>query len=123
MFGATMASVGLLFYGTGRDPVEIDDRVLAHLKVVIATKLRRKESFTLSWTHCEGEPGGRSTLWIHPAIALRFVFDEPETGELSRSWITDLATAANMTGGISLVPQPGARSLTLAAALSPDGQV
>ena len=72
--------MGLLFYGSSERPIRIPDRVLAHVKVVIATKLRRGESFTMSWRHPEGEEGGRSTIWIQPSIPLRFVFGavEPE---------------------------------------------
>ena len=40
--------MGKIFYGGAATPIEIEDRALAHLKVVIATKLRRGESFTLS---------------------------------------------------------------------------
>ena len=29
-------------------------------------------------------PRGRSTIWLHPSIPLRFVFDDPEPAELSR---------------------------------------
>ena len=94
-----------LFYGITTDPVHIEDRALAHLKIVIATKLRRNESFTLSWTHPEGERNGRSTIWIHPSIPLRFVFDEPEQPQLNMKWIEQLMHSANTSGGITLVDE------------------
>lgn len=97
--------VGTLYYGDSGTPIGIEDRALAHLKVAITTKLRRGESFTLSWRHGDDQPRGRSTLWLHPSIPLRFVFDEPETPELSRPWIEDLMRSANSTGGIQLVPE------------------
>ena len=97
--------VGTIYYGDSGTPIGIEDRALAHLKVAITTKLRRGESFTLSWRHGEDQPRGRSTLWLHPSIPLRFVFDEPETPELSRTWIEDLMRSANSTGGIQLVPE------------------
>lgn len=46
--GSMVASMGMLHYGGGSEPIHIEDRALAHLKVVIATKRRRNESFTLS---------------------------------------------------------------------------
>jgi len=95
--------VGTIYYGGSATPIQIDDRALAHLKVVIATKLRRDESFTVSWVHPEDQARGRSTLWIHPSIPLRFVFDNPEPEELSREWIDELASSANSSGGITLV--------------------
>jgi len=84
----------------------MEDRALAHLKVVIATKLRRGESFTLSWTHTDGSEPGRSTVWLHPSIPLRFVFDDPEPTMLSRAWIEELAASANSSGGLMLVAEP-----------------
>ena len=95
--------MGTIYYGGSATPIHIEDRALAHLKVVISTKLRRDESFTVSWRHPEDQARGRSTLWIHPSIPLRFVFDAPEPETLSREWIEELASSANSSGGITLV--------------------
>lgn len=97
--------MGTIYYGGSATPIHIEDRALAHLKVVIATKLRRDESFTVSWRHPEDQPRGRTTIWLHPSIPLRFVFDDPEPTTLSREWIEDLANSANSSGGISLVAE------------------
>lgn len=97
--------MGMLYYGPSEDPIHIEDRALAHLKVAIATKLRRNESFTLSWRHPEDELNGRSTIWMHPSIPVRFVFDEPETPDLNPRWLQELMTEASSTGGIRLVDE------------------
>lgn len=97
--------MGTIYYGGSATPIEIEDRALAHLKVVIATKLRRGESFTVSWTHPEDQPRGRTTLWLHPSIPLRFTFDEAVAPELSREWLEDLANSAHSSGGIVLVSE------------------
>lgn len=94
-----------LHYGAAADPVYIEDRALAHLKVVIATKLRRNESFTLSWRHAEGDPRGRSTIWLHPSIPLRFTFEDPEVPQLTIKWIEELMYSANSTGGTAPVDE------------------
>jgi len=94
-----------MYYGGEATPIDIDDRALAHLKMVIITKLRRGESFTVSWQHPEDRPRGRSTLWLHPAIPLRFVFEDPESPVLNRAWLEELANTANSTGGIQLVAE------------------
>ena len=94
--------MGAIFYGGEATRIEVDDRALAHLKVVIATKLRRGESFTVSWQHPEDQPRGRSTIWVHPSIPLRFVFDDPEPAVLSREWLAALANSAHSSGGIIL---------------------
>ncbi|MBO9625960.1 MAG: hypothetical protein J7484_06265 [Microbacterium sp.] len=95
--------MGMLYYDDAKTPIQIEDLTLAHLKVVIATKLRRNESFTLSWRHPEGSPAGRSTIWLHPSIPLRFVFDDPVTPPLQPEWIAAMANSANTSGGITLV--------------------
>ncbi|WP_243648572.1 hypothetical protein [Agromyces fucosus] len=97
--------MGTLYYGDSGTPIGIEDRTLAHLKVAVITKLRRGESFTLSWQHTEDQPRGRSTIWLHPAVSLRFVFDEPEQPELNRRWIEELMRSANSTGGVQLVAE------------------
>ncbi|MFS2242630.1 hypothetical protein [Microbacterium sp. OR16] len=95
--------MGFIYYGNSPDPIEVDDRTLAHLKVVIALKLRRNESFTLSWRHPDGS--GRSTLWLHPSIPLRFSFDEPVAPDLSQQWLSELSNSANTSGGILLTEE------------------
>lgn len=97
--------MGMIYYDGADNPIQIEDRALAHLKVVIATKLRRNESFTLTWRHPEGDAPGRTTIWLHPSIPLRFIFDEPETPELRADWITAMANSASSSGGITLVPE------------------
>ncbi|MCX6503075.1 MAG: hypothetical protein NT132_11845 [Microbacterium sp.] len=97
--------MGTMYYGDDNTALRFDDRALAHLKVVIATKLRRGESFTITWTHRADEPRGRSTVWISPSIPLRFVFDDPEPVTLNPQYIEKLATSANSSGGIMLVDE------------------
>lgn len=99
-----VSPVGTIYYA--ETPISLDDRVLAHLKAVIATKLRRDESFTVSWRHFADEPRGRSTIWLHPSIPLRFEFDDSEPIALDPRWIERLASSAHSTGGIVLVPAP-----------------
>ncbi|WP_106815916.1 DUF7882 family protein [Microbacterium timonense] len=96
--------MGTIYYAGAA--IHIEDRALAHLKAVISTKLRRHESFTVSWRHPDGEPVGRSTIWLHPSIPLRFQFDDPEPTVLDRRWIESMAQSAHSTGGIVIVPQP-----------------
>jgi hypothetical protein len=55
--------------------VEFDDRLLAHLQLVIGTKLRRGEAFFLNWTDDVAIGDGRNAIWMHPAVPIRFKFD------------------------------------------------
>jgi len=95
--------MGTLFYAG--EAIPMDDRTLAHLKVAVVTKLRRGESFTLSWTHPDDGHGGRTTIWMHETIPLRFEFLEPEAPALHREWIEEILRSANTTGGIQLTPE------------------
>mgnify|MGYP001570502769 CR=1 FL=1 len=97
--------MGTLHYGGSEASIHIEERALAHLKVVVATKLRRNESFTLSWRHPEGDGEGRSTIWLHPSIPLRFTFDEFEPPHLNMRWIHALMQSANSSGGITLLDE------------------
>lgn len=97
--------MGTIFYGGSETPIGIEDSALAHLKVVIATKLRRSESFTVSWQHPDDQPRGRTTIWLHPSIPLRFVFHDPEPATLSAAWVQELAASANSSGGIMLTAE------------------
>ncbi|WP_295789828.1 hypothetical protein [uncultured Microbacterium sp.] len=94
--------MGLLFYGSSESPIHVPDRVLAHIKVVIATKLRRGESFTMSWRHPVGEHSGRSTIWIQPSIPLRFVFGATEPETLDPALLQAYATLANSSSGLTV---------------------
>lgn len=94
--------MGKLFYGSTTEPIEMPDRVLAHVKVVVATKLRRGESFTLSWRHPDDTPGGRSTIWIQPSIPLRFVFSTVEPELLDPQHLKQLANEASSSGGLTV---------------------
>ena len=95
--------MGVLYYAD--QAIAIDDRTLALLKVAAVTKLRRGESFTLSWTHSPQEVAGRTTIWMHPSIPLRFEFEEPEAPMLHREWIENILRSSNSTGGIQLTAE------------------
>jgi hypothetical protein len=90
--------MGRLTYDGFDTPIQVDDVELAHLTAVITTKLRRRESLALSWRHPDGT--GRSTVWLHPAIEIRFEFDGPVTPELDPRRIEKLAAEAAL-GGIT----------------------
>ncbi|TXK19582.1 hypothetical protein [Homoserinibacter sp. GY 40078] len=95
--------MGTLYYAD--QAIEMDDRTLAHLKVAVVTKLRRGESFTLSWTHADDQAPGRTTIWMHESIALRFEFGELTPPVLHREWIEEILRSANTTGGIQLTKE------------------
>lgn len=89
--------MGRLYYGNSTDAIIVDDRELAHLKMVATTKLRRSEGFSVSFSSAER---GRSTLWVHCAIPLRFDFDSAEPVRLDPAHVNEMAQAASSAMGI-----------------------
>ncbi|HEV7848249.1 MAG TPA: ATP-dependent DNA ligase [Mycetocola sp.] len=99
--------MGKLLYGL--PPVEIDatDRELAHLRVVMITKLRRGEMFAFAVDgRVENAGAGRRVLWVHPSIPLQFQFDGTVEEKLNREWLEELMSAANSGGNLRLTPEP-----------------
>jgi hypothetical protein len=78
----------------------LDDRLLAHLQVVISTKLRRGENFFLSWDAVSSDGGGRHALWIDNGITIRFRYAGNTPPSINREWVERLALAANTNSGL-----------------------
>ena len=98
--------MGKFIYGTPSISVEFDDRVLAHLKVVILAKLRRQESFTFSWEYTSAQGSGHSSIWLHPAIPLQFDFYGKKDPTLNRVWLEEMVALANTPAGLRIIPEP-----------------
>jgi hypothetical protein len=84
----------------------MDDRLLAHLKVVIVAKLRRGEPFLLSWTLGAAEGSGRKSLWMHPSIPLQFEFDGSRRPTLNRAWLDELMASSMTNQGMLITDEP-----------------
>ncbi|MWB98123.1 ATP-dependent DNA ligase [Agromyces seonyuensis] len=98
--------MGKLIYNSSPRELEIDDRVLAHLRVAILSKLRRSESFAMTWEHGLERGSGRTTFWLHESIPLQFIFSGNRQPTLNRLWVEDLLLTANSAGGLHFVPEP-----------------
>lgn len=97
--------MGVLVYG-GHQDIEIDDRILAHLQIVIGSKLRRREGFFVSWTGGPATDCGRVTIWVDPAITLVFRYDAANPGGIDRDWLESLMAASNSNHGLLLSEEP-----------------
>jgi hypothetical protein len=86
--------------------VDFDDRVLAHLQIVIGAKLRRNESFYFSWRDDSAVGDGRSVVWVHPAISIVYKYHGGRPPSINRNWIEDLMSTANSSAGLRIVPEP-----------------
>jgi hypothetical protein len=96
--------MGYLVYGDGSE-YEIDDRALAHLKIVIGSKLRRQEGFFVSWEHTPEEGSGRVSVWVSPSIPIQFRFTGSKTPELNRQWLEVLADSSFGPRGLHLLSE------------------
>jgi len=94
--------MGRLRYDGTSEPILIEDVTLAHLKIVISTKLRRQESFMMTWRPVTSGIDKRATVWIHPAIPLQFGFDDAENPPIDARLIADMMQALNATGELVL---------------------
>jgi hypothetical protein len=86
--------------------VDFEDRALAHLEIVIASKFRRNESFNFSWVKDPDVGSGRVTIWMHPAIPLVYEYAGSRTPSVNKAWLEALMMTANSGGGLRLVPEP-----------------
>ncbi|PXA67996.1 ATP-dependent DNA ligase [Cryobacterium arcticum] len=86
--------------------IEFDDRTLVHLQVVIGLKLRRAESFFLSWNDSPALGGGRSSVWLQASMPLYFKYYGGTIPSLNRAWIDTLTVSANSGQGLLLTTEP-----------------
>jgi len=100
--------MGTLNYDS-RITVELDDRTLAHLQLVIWSKLRRGEHFSFTWTEESATPE-RTSVWCAPNIPMVFQYDRAEPAELNPRWMELLTKSANSGAGLRLLPEPEVRS-------------
>lgn len=97
--------MGTLTYGSA--VVDFDDRLLAHLQIVIVNKLRRHESFAMSWRDSAEVGDGRSTIWLDPSIPLYFKFDGSRIPSIDRDWLERLAESASSSSGLIVTSANG----------------
>jgi hypothetical protein len=87
--------------------VEFDDRLLAHLELVMVQKMRRQESFLMSWNDAEEMGGGRTSIWIHHAVKVTFHFTEAGNRSIDRPWLEKLMASANSPTGLFVTDVEG----------------
>ncbi len=97
--------MGKLIY-EGGVKVEIEDRALTHLQLVISAKLRRGEPFAFSWREDASVGGGRTSVWIHPGSSIVYKYYGSREPSINRAWVDALAFTSNAPTGLYLVPEP-----------------
>jgi hypothetical protein len=112
--------MGYLIYGAA-PAIEIEDRLLRHLQLVIIQKLRRNESFAFNWDRepgvgadrapsidLDGEEEGAShgSIWISQQSHLYFRYSGKRDSRLNPAWLEVMMQATYRPEGLSAVPEP-----------------
>jgi hypothetical protein len=98
--------VGKILYGDSGVEILFDDRAMAHLQLVIGSKLRRGESFFFSWKDDPSIGDGRSSVWLDTSIPVYFKYNGSRPISINREWIEALTLSANSAGGLQFSPEP-----------------
>ena len=93
--------MGFLVYDQTRG-IAVEDRVLAHLQIVIIDKLRRREHFGLN-LRIENH---LVTMWVTCSTPLQFVYEGNRRPPINYEWLELLAGEASLTGTLVLLPEP-----------------
>ena len=82
--------------------IRVDDRLLAHLQVVVIDKLRRQEKFVLNLTNGQA----LVTMWLNAFTPMQFVYEGNRPPRINAAWIELLAGEAGLTGVLEVLPEP-----------------
>ena len=89
------------------DSIEFEDRLLAHLQIVIVQKLAQRESFLMSWMNALSIGDGRSSMWLDHAMPLRFNFSGSRSPAINRDWLARLTESASSSTGLIVLGEDG----------------
>jgi hypothetical protein len=93
--------MGFLIYDDCR-PIAVEDRMLAHLQIVIIDKLRRGEAFALNLR----SDRQMVMTWVSKSTPLQFIYEGNGRPSINRTWVELLATEAGFRGSLDLLPEP-----------------
>jgi hypothetical protein len=100
--------MGKLIYARSEIEIDVADRALLHLQLVIGAKLRRGESFFFSWKEDDAVGSGRSSIWLTPSLLLYFRFGKSHVGPVNKEWMDLLRRSADSSQGLVYTEEPGA---------------
>ncbi|WP_345761182.1 hypothetical protein [Diaminobutyricibacter sp. McL0608] len=93
--------MGTLVYN-GTAEFTFDDRVLAHLQIVIGLKLRRREGFLMTWIDRTTGDEKLTTVWVDPSLSLLFRYSGTEMPQINKEWLILLTESSNSSAGLRL---------------------
>ncbi|MET4781564.1 ATP-dependent DNA ligase [Glaciihabitans sp. UYNi722] len=98
--------MGHLVYGISAEHIDLDDRTLAHIQAVIASKLRRSESFWIEFVHDAGRGGRRDVIWVDDAMPFVFRYGSAAHPKIDRKSLDDLLGQASDRGRMIIRSHP-----------------
>jgi len=66
---------------------------------------------------------GRQTIWLHPAVLLRFTYSGSRTPQVNPAWVHALDLAANTSSGLQCVPEPDVRECRFPPKMAEDAGI
>lgn len=110
------------FVYEGTQKMDLEDRALTHLQLVVTAKLRRAEPFAFSWRDDPSIGGGKTTVWVHPQANIVFQFFGSRRPAVNRAWVDALAFTALGPNGLHMVPEPAGSPTTGSIAVRDGGE-
>lgn len=98
--------MGYLHIGQNGFLSAVDDRALAHLKIVMLSALRRGDGLSLTLKRDSANGSGRETFWIHPGTDLRFQFLGGRVPHINHDWLHRMADACAGGTGLYIMDEP-----------------
>jgi hypothetical protein len=87
--------------------VQFEDRLLAHLHILILQKFRSKQSFVMSWVDGLGAGSGRTVIWLTPDLPIVFKFAGSRLPAIDRNWLAVLSESAESSNGLIVTNERG----------------
>lgn len=87
--------------------IHFDDRVMAHLQIVIVQKFLKSESFLMSWKGGKSVGDGRGSVWLSPSIPLTFKFLGSRSPTIDKDWLLHLGKSADSSTGLIVTMPDG----------------
>jgi hypothetical protein len=87
--------------------IHFEDRVLAHLQIVIVQKFLKEQAFLMPWKDGKSIGDGRASVWLAPTIPLYFKFLGSRTPAIDKEWLLLLGKSAESSTGLIVTMADG----------------
>ncbi len=87
--------------------VQFEDRLLAHLHIVILQKFRARQSMVMSWIDGTQTGDGRTVIWLTPTLPIVFRFAGSRAPAIDPAWLTALTASADSSTGLIVTDASG----------------